>query len=306
MLTEKPWWQNPDAYSNNDNTHQPPPRTPAITRRGVLAAAGAGVGIVVVTSVGQTVTPLRAARPAGHPAARARARRPCRSTARPTRRRSASWPSAPSWQLRVLGPKPFTLTLAELEALADRDLAAASFPISCVEGWSVGAHWHGLRLLDVVRRAGGDRAIRGSRSRSLEPNGLVQLLLRGRPAAVARAAGHPPQRRAARPRPRLPAAADRPRPRRRAEHQVADVGGGSLDEDGAHRASARPGCCSGCSACSGCSPRSTATTWSCCSRWLVARAGHPRRHPGAAGDRCRRAAGAVRCRRGPAPSCRAA
>ncbi len=32
----------------------------------------------------------------------------------------------------------------------------ADFPISCVEGWSVGAHWQGIPLLEVVRRAGGD------------------------------------------------------------------------------------------------------------------------------------------------------
>lgn len=29
------------------------------------------------------------------------------------------------------------------------------FPINCVEGWSAGAQWRGLRLLDVVTRAGG-------------------------------------------------------------------------------------------------------------------------------------------------------
>ena len=29
-------------------------------------------------------------------------------------------------------------------------------PIACVEGWSVGAHWRGIALLDLVRRAGGD------------------------------------------------------------------------------------------------------------------------------------------------------
>ena len=55
---------------------------------------------------------------------------------------------AADWRLEVTGPAPFTLTLAELEALAT---ATRRFPISCVEGWSVGADWRGVRLLDLVR-----------------------------------------------------------------------------------------------------------------------------------------------------------
>jgi DMSO/TMAO reductase YedYZ molybdopterin-dependent catalytic subunit len=31
----------------------------------------------------------------------------------------------------------------------------ARLPITCVEGWSVNARWRGLRLLDLVQRAGG-------------------------------------------------------------------------------------------------------------------------------------------------------
>ena len=169
VLTEKPWWQNPAAYSNNDNTHQPPPKDAAITRRGVLAAAGAGIGVVVVTNVGQTLTPLE---PLGLLAIRQPSKGPqavpVNRTAEQAQVRELA--SAKSWQLHVLGPKPFTVTLAELEALSGRDLAAASFPISCVEGWSVGAHWRGLRLLDIVRRAGGTADSR-VKVTSLEPKG---------------------------------------------------------------------------------------------------------------------------------------
>jgi len=49
-------------------------------------------------------------------------------------------------------PKPYTLTLAEIEAMA---LHEARLPINCVDGWSVGADWRGVRLLDIVERAGG-------------------------------------------------------------------------------------------------------------------------------------------------------
>jgi DMSO/TMAO reductase YedYZ molybdopterin-dependent catalytic subunit len=74
---------------------------------------------------------------------------------------------ASGWRLRVSGPRPYELNLAEVEASARHE---ASFPITCVEGWSVGAHWRGLRLRDVVERAGGTT---GSRVRvvSLEPRG---------------------------------------------------------------------------------------------------------------------------------------
>ena len=49
------------------------------------------------------------------------------------------------------------MTLEEVVALA-RD--EAHLPITCVEGWSVGAQWRGIRLLDVVTRAGGDAGSR--------------------------------------------------------------------------------------------------------------------------------------------------
>lgn len=60
---------------------------------------------------------------------------------------------AGDWVLDVTGPRPFTLGLADLEGLAT---AQADLPVTCVEGWSVGAHWRGMPLLDLVRRAGGD------------------------------------------------------------------------------------------------------------------------------------------------------
>jgi hypothetical protein len=56
VLTEIPWNENPYSHSNAGTLTAPP--TPSISRRGLLAAAGAGSGIVVVTSVGQSVTPL--------------------------------------------------------------------------------------------------------------------------------------------------------------------------------------------------------------------------------------------------------
>ena len=56
VLTEVPWEDNPASHSNAGDLAAPP--TPAISRRGVLAATGAGLGVVVLTTAGQTLTPL--------------------------------------------------------------------------------------------------------------------------------------------------------------------------------------------------------------------------------------------------------
>jgi hypothetical protein len=169
VLTELSWEQNPNAYSNNDNTHQPPPPTDGISRRGLLTVTGVGVGIVVATTIGETVTPLA---PIGLLATRQSKKGPQRVPVNRTADQAkvldlVARARAGHWQLDVKGPKPFTLSLAEVEAMAEHE---AHFPISCVEGWSVGAQWRGLKLLDIVRRAGGSS---GSRVKvmSLEPKG---------------------------------------------------------------------------------------------------------------------------------------
>ena len=74
---------------------------------------------------------------------------------------------AADWRLAVVGPAPYTLTLAELAALPQH---TALLPISCVEGWSASAHWTGVRVRDLLERAG---AQAGARLRvvSLEHSG---------------------------------------------------------------------------------------------------------------------------------------
>ena len=61
--------------------------------------------------------------------------------------------TASTWRLTVVGPRGFTVALADLDQLAR---VQAELPVACVEGWSVGAHWQGIPLSDIVRRAGGD------------------------------------------------------------------------------------------------------------------------------------------------------
>jgi hypothetical protein len=121
-----------------------------ISRRGVLIAAGAGVGAVALTTVGQVVSPLE---PIALLAPRRPRSGPSRVPINRTARAAGISDLAPSYRLSVLGPQPFDLDLAELEALPARE---HHIPLACVEGWSVSARWAGARLLDLIRRAGGD------------------------------------------------------------------------------------------------------------------------------------------------------
>jgi DMSO/TMAO reductase YedYZ molybdopterin-dependent catalytic subunit len=117
----------------------------------MLTAAGAGVGVVILTSVGQTITPLERL---GLLAPRQWTRGPQGVPVNRTAEQAKVIPAAtsPTWTLEVVGPRPYTLSLADLESMAVRE---ARLPVNCVEGWSVGAHWRGLSLLEVVLRAGG-------------------------------------------------------------------------------------------------------------------------------------------------------
>ena len=95
--------------------------------------------------------PAGAARPAGAPAVDQGPQGvPVNRTADQARIIQAA--TSPAWTLQVQGPRPYALSLSDLEARARQQ---ARLPINCVEGWSVGASWRGLSLLEVVQHAGG-------------------------------------------------------------------------------------------------------------------------------------------------------
>ena len=183
VLTEIPWNENPYSHSNAGTLAAPP--TPGISRRGVLAAAGTGLGIVVVTSIGQTATPLE---PIGLLAARQWTRGPQGVPVNRTAEQARVIPAATSaeWWLQVVGPRPYELALADLE---ERAVHEARLPINCVEGWSVGASWRGLSLLEVVQRAGGTADSRVLLL-SLEPEGYNHSLVEGPQLSAALLATH--------------------------------------------------------------------------------------------------------------------
>ena len=125
-----------------------------ITRRGVVTSVWIGVGVVVLTTVGQVISPLA-------PLALLAPRRPDRAPQQnlPVNRTAKAAQVGPaalsaSYSLVVDGTTQHRLTLAELESLPRQ---VRSLSIACVEGWSRGATWSGPSLLDLVQMAGGDR-----------------------------------------------------------------------------------------------------------------------------------------------------
>jgi len=122
-----------------------------VSRRGVLIAAGAGVGLVVLTTVGQVL-------PTFEPVGLLAPRRPSTGPqGLPVNKTAAAAQvadkaMAPDYRLTIDGPRSSEMTLAEVEALETDERV---LPIACVEGWSRNAHWRGPRLLTLVERAGG-------------------------------------------------------------------------------------------------------------------------------------------------------
>jgi hypothetical protein len=119
-----------------------------LDRRGFLGAVAAASGVLTLVTVGQTLPGLRRL---ALLAPRDPADRPVNRSARNAGVIEAA--TSPDYRLRVEGrvAKPLTFTLAELRALPPQ---SAELPIACVEGWSYSARWTGVRLRDLLARAG--------------------------------------------------------------------------------------------------------------------------------------------------------
>jgi DMSO/TMAO reductase YedYZ molybdopterin-dependent catalytic subunit len=114
----------------------------------VLGAVGAAVGVVTVVSVGQTFRPL----------SRLDLLAPRRPDIGPQHlpvNKSAVEAgvtrAGDRYRLRIDGPHPRTVTLAELTSLPHRTVA---LPIACVEGWSATGHWTGVPIPHLLALVG--------------------------------------------------------------------------------------------------------------------------------------------------------
>ncbi|WP_395103626.1 molybdopterin-dependent oxidoreductase [Actinomadura sp. SCN-SB] len=126
-----------------------------LNRRAFLATVAAAGGAITVTTVGEAFPPLAqlavlaprrpGVGPQGLPVNRS-------AFAAGVTQANAN---DPAWRLRVTGrvQRELSLSLSDLRALPSRSVR---LPIACVEGWSAGATWGGVRLRDLLHLAGVD------------------------------------------------------------------------------------------------------------------------------------------------------
>lgn len=142
-------------------------------RRSLLTGIAAAVGAVTLTTVGQSLTPLKrfdllAPRHPDHGPQGL----PVNRTAAAARLAGVS---TAHWRLTVVGRDSYRLTLDELVAMPQHTV---TLPIACVEGWSKSAQWTGVRVQDLLERAGArpDAAVRVV---SLERRGTYRVMEMG-------------------------------------------------------------------------------------------------------------------------------
>jgi hypothetical protein len=131
---------------------RPVPETGSLTRRGLLAAMGAASGAIAVFTIGETFRPFAAVSvlaprdprigSQGVPVNQSAVGAGVLTTA-----------TDADYRLEVVGPaRTLRLSVADLAAMPQ---TTAHLPITCVEGWSAGATWTGVRLRDLVTAVGG-------------------------------------------------------------------------------------------------------------------------------------------------------
>jgi DMSO/TMAO reductase YedYZ molybdopterin-dependent catalytic subunit len=126
----------------------------ALDRRGFLALVFGASGVATLLTVGQTVRPLERL-------ALLAPRRPSSGPQGFPVNRSAEEAEVtglvddPAYRLLVDGrvARPLRYTRDELARLPHHE---ATLPIACVEGWSASKRWRGVRVRDLLDRAGAD------------------------------------------------------------------------------------------------------------------------------------------------------
>lgn len=148
------WSRRTEAAQPVDQPQQDstaPTAEPSWSRRGLLTAITASTAVVVITTAGQSFPWLAGLNlfaprrmdvgPQGVPVNRTAAQAGVEDAA-----------MAPDWLLSVSsGTVQRTFTLAQLTALPQYSYG---LPIACVEGWSQGAQWRGVRVRDLMASVG--------------------------------------------------------------------------------------------------------------------------------------------------------
>lgn len=121
-----------------------------LTRRGLLLTTGAAAGLAVLFTAGQSMPLLRRVSVFSVRSGKGPQGLPINRTART----AGALPAAQErdWQLElVFNKQSVFFDRAALEALPQ---STVDLPITCVEGWSVGATWTGIRMSDLAQLAG--------------------------------------------------------------------------------------------------------------------------------------------------------
>ncbi|GAA0599405.1 molybdopterin-dependent oxidoreductase [Kribbella sandramycini] len=125
-----------------------PPATTDLTRRGLFRTVAGAATLVGITSVGQSAPPLG---PLAVLAPRKPDVGPQGLPVNRTARDAGIDPLTASWRFTVVGPQQLSYTLDQLRQLPQNH---SKLPIACVEGWSQGAHWEGIRIRDLLHLCG--------------------------------------------------------------------------------------------------------------------------------------------------------
>jgi len=125
-----------------------PPAITGLTRRGLFRTVAGAATLVGITSVGQSV-------PALGPIAVLAPRKPNLGPQGLPVNRTANDAGVTEidadWRFTVTGPRQLSYSLEELRRLPQ---SRSDLPIACVEGWSQGARWEGIRIRDLLRLCG--------------------------------------------------------------------------------------------------------------------------------------------------------
>ncbi|TDW70427.1 molybdopterin-dependent oxidoreductase [Kribbella pratensis] len=125
-----------------------PPAISGLTRRGLFRTVAGAAAVVGITSVGQSV-------PALGPVAVLAPRKPNIGPQGLPVNRTADAAGVTgiddNWRFTVKGPRELSYTLEELQQLPQ---SRSALPIACVEGWSQGGRWEGVRIRDLLELCG--------------------------------------------------------------------------------------------------------------------------------------------------------
>jgi len=156
--------------ADEDGLVTPNPAEPTLSRRGLLAFAGAGAGLLLVANAGQSV---------GGPLRKLAFLAPRREDVAgdfPINKRAAAagvteqMTGAGYRLVLALGDAEVSLSRDELLALPQR---TAKLPLACVEGWTSTQTWTGVPLWLLAERAGAPGA-RELLVESLQPKGVLR------------------------------------------------------------------------------------------------------------------------------------